>query len=151
MTPRKKKSPQKKSKEGDAVESPQKKTTGADTDVDRAVLLWEFFILHGHVDVPHSYKLDRRLARFVHYNKLQKKTLQAIWEDKYKSPDWLKFSSGIENRTRPYKNPPRNYIDIVSSSENENEKDERLQKFIMWSVVFMFKNAKKIVSAAVML
>jgi len=140
MTPRKRTSPKKKSKEGDAVETPQKKTIGAaDADVDRAVLLWEFFIIHGHVDVPHSYKLDRRLARFVHYNKLQRKTLQEIWEDKYEAPDWLKFSSGIENRTRPYKNPPRNYVDIVSSSENENEKDERLRKFIMWLVVFMFE------------
>ena len=146
MTPRKKKSPRKKTNEGDDVDSPQKnKKKEAKADVDRAVLLWEFFILHGHVDVPHSYKPDRRLARFVHYNKGQRKTLQAIWEDKYEAPDGLKFSSGIENRTRPYANPPRNYIDIVSSSENENEneKDERLQKFIMWLVVFMFEKYEK--------
>ena len=97
MTPRKKKSPRKKTKQGDAVDSPQKnKRKEAKADVDRAVLLWEFCILHGHVDVPHSCKPDRRVARFVHCNKGQRKTLQAIWEDKHEAPDWLKFSSAAQ-------------------------------------------------------
>ena len=102
----------------------------------KQMALYQFYIDHGHVNVPRRYPIDAKLATFVKNAQSQKKKTQEILSDvSLTIPPSVKFSDGNVERTKGIKKPDFKFHEYI------HEKDTtKCKRLVLWLNVVLHQH-----------
>ena len=84
------------------------------------VALWEFYLLHRHVDGPRNYPLDIKLSNYVNRCKLAKQNASEILRMAgFYLQESVIFHIWNKKRSQTYKDPPMEVIPLLSKDANQ--------------------------------